>query len=797
MRWLKLDEPGQRVVDAGAICAALLNIAFCLIYAGGLEGTSFDFALFVLIATLLPFLSALILLALGRSSEANSRREVVTASFRGHAIAGTGILLLSAVPQFFFGEGDRWVTAGAIGLFGVVVVHGIWLASQLLTRSRTDTRRSALGGWAAALTSHGAVALAAGLAVLILLPANAGIWLLGIGAANSAALSPPAGSAITGVSLLYAGAIVAAVLLLIPFEARLRIGNPEYLDRLLKVSVALLVPAFVLFYADFALDTDVLHFMANVGPAQRIAVGNGTPLVDAVSQYGLGPMLATWAGIEVFGARFGVANIVAQAHSFALYAALLACLYRMTRHRLAAMLLGFAMVGLLLAGWWHGNANLNSVPSSMGLRYLPPALVVLCISLLPRGRAISWPLFVSLTLAVMWSFETLIGAIAIYGLFLVLVSIHQRSVGRFIRGTFAGVMAPLLTGFAVISAWTLIDAGVWPDFAAYFAFARLYNPASAFWALAASANFLGWVPVALVPATGLALAFAAAFAGAGPARDALKGSQPDYPSAETLIYCVTPMAGLAFVMSAYFVSRSVPFTLIIALPPVAVLSICALLSATGRSLQGSRSYTISILLPGAALLAALSFSFQAVQRDGGPYQSMFGLCLHEGVCTHFGLAGLISERTGARPMLDQSASRNYFDTSGLAAEAVDLIARFEPGRPEVALFLGIHPTTIWSVHTDTVLFLAGKTHRWPISFVLTDELNPLRGERIRSADVKLDEGEAVFLRADEDRLGELESSILAGIREVATLCPADLTGEHVHVYRVTYTGTCSTPREEP
>jgi hypothetical protein len=89
-----------------------------------------------------------------------------------------------------------------------------------------------------------------------------------------------------------------------------------------------------------------------------------------------------------------------------------------------------------------------------------------------------------------------------------------------------------------------------------------------------------------------------------------------------------------------------------------------------------------------------------------------------------------------------------------------------------------------------VLVLTGKGHRWPISYVLSDEINPLLEEKIINADVRLEEGETVFIRSDESRLGKLEAAIVAKIRSSSRLCPLSPTGRMVTAYRISFLQHC-------
>jgi hypothetical protein len=144
--------------------------------------------------------------------------------------------------------------------------------------------------------------------------------------------------------------------------------------------------------------------------------------------------------------------------------------------------------------------------------------------------------------------------------------------------------------------------------------------------------------------------------------------------------------------------------------------------------------------------------------------------------------------------LDQAANPDFFDTFGLMKDAIALIERYSADRSQIALFLGIHPASIWSVHTNAVLLLLHKGHRWPISYVLSDEINPSLIRSIPEADVRLEEGEPVFIRSDESRLGPLEAAIVAKIRANARLCPLAPPGPMVTAYRVTYLPQCDGAR---
>ena len=186
------------------------------------------------------------------------------------------------------------------------------------------------------------------------------------------------------------------------------------------------------------------------------------------------------------------------------------------------------------------------------------------------------------------------------------------------------------------------------------------------------------------------------------------------------------MAGLTAFMSSYYVGRSVDFTLIISFLPFSTLVIPTILVLFRQAQRGKMRNRYLTAIPILVVFLAVNFSFTALYRKNGPYSIAANQCLRYGNCSPIGLAETLKQRYTLRPMLDQAANPNYYDTTGLAREAISLIQLYEPKRKKVALFLGIHPTTIWSVHTNTVLLHVGKGHSWPISYVVSDELNPAR-----------------------------------------------------------------------
>ena len=285
-------------------------------------------------------------------------------------------------------------------------------------------------------------------------------------------------------------------------EAGIRRFCPSLFVSLGLALLALLMAVFVVWF-DVRFNTDVLHFMTNAAPANQMLHAGGVPLIDTFSQYGQGPMLMTWLVFVLIEPNLHAANIMAQLHSMALHGCVLICMYRITRHKLAALWLGFFAIGVRLSGWWYGNHSLNSVPSSMGLRYLPCALVALSISLLNRDRQVSWLLNLSMMLCALWSTEILMAGVAITGLFLCPECARRPDIYRIGRSVVLVLVLPIAQAAMALSTMTYLAGGQLPDLRPLVDFLQVYNMTSEFWSIAASGQFFGWVAVAA--ASGLTL----------------------------------------------------------------------------------------------------------------------------------------------------------------------------------------------------------------------------------------------------------------------------------------------------
>jgi hypothetical protein len=771
------------VVRAASFSLTALLYAAVVVAFLGLEPRLSKLVVFVAILTVVPAGSAAAIKAV-RHLPPDWLRLAELASAAIVMVSGATLAGISFVVWLFGISASPSNAVIRVDLTVLVLCHFLGLLAgstlcSLSTRNRITAEIERLATLGGRLTVPVSFSLIVSAAMLLTFHIGTGNPLLNASVALAQALNPKPGPVAVALSLVLAAGVLAICFRLLKpgKEPDASILRSILNSNLTVLIVALLATGYL--YFDYRFHTDVLHFLTNAGPASQIIFAHSVPMVTAFSQYGPGPTLMTWIAFLVGSPSFGAANVVAQLCSILFYWIMLVCLFRMTPYRKAAMWLGFFAIGVLLAGWWSGNGSLNSVPSAMGLRYLPNGVLVLALSLLPKGRQLSPLVFFGMVLSGLWSFETLAGSVAIIGLFILINSVRQRSLGCLVRGLSLGIVAPTATSVVLMSVMTLAWSGALPDYLAYLQFARVYNMISEFWSLDASGAFYGWVPVAATIMVVLTIAWILA----------LEGDKPGAPFGwDVLIDRFVPMAALCGFMSSYFAGRSVDFTLIIAFLPLTALLIPGALTVFDQAISRNRQAIRIVAVPVLAIFVAVSFSFLALYRKDGPYSTAIAECLYRKNCSPVALRSALTERLLLRPMLDQAANPNFFDTSGLTKDAIALIERYAADRSQIALFLGT--TTIWSVHTNAVLLLKHKGHRWPISYVLSDEINPSISQSIANAEVRLEEDEPVFIRSDESRLGPLEEAIVAKIRSSARLCPMPPAGLTVTAYRVTYLPQC-------
>src|SRR5262249_27856944 len=268
----------------------------------------------------------------------------------------------------------------------------------------------------------------AGIALFWIDPSNRHLNLF-VGLFFAPPFSAESGAFRLGHALMLAVFAIAAVAALFRLEANLIRQGSKWLQATRTIALCVALPATVIVFFDFSLANDVAHYLTNVGPALHLLHG-GTLMVDTFSQYGPGPVLITLFGLQIGPATFGTAQVTVQICNFAFYGVWLICLYRMTRWKLAGLLLGIFSIALFFAAYIYGYGNINDAPSVVAFRHLPTLSMVLALSCLRPPQRHSVFTALATFVSGIWSVETLTGTLCVHLAFLGLLGSRDHAVVR-------------------------------------------------------------------------------------------------------------------------------------------------------------------------------------------------------------------------------------------------------------------------------------------------------------------------------------------------------------------------------
>jgi hypothetical protein len=776
--WLALLAPGTSLLALGILGLA---DAIVLIVHIGVRGEQTDQVVFIVSALLLAPICSGIQTFLVKPNFGSLTSNSVEAV---NVWAATGLLIaLATIPLLIYGGigagGDIWLPSADRVVITIALLQAVALVVvSRVSKNRVGVAERVLKSRVVQVATFLPVAFVSSAVLFRIDPSNRHLNLF-----ISLFVDPPfasePGPFPPGPAFILAAFAVAALVAVGYLDAAL--ARRETASRRYSIAAYCLVcvAAAVLLF-DFSLAHDVFHYLTNVAAAMHILHG-GALMVDAFSQYGPGPVLVTLLGFKLGPPTFGMAQLTIQLCNFLYYWLWLICLLRMTPWKLAASFFGLLAIVFFLAAWGRGYGNVNEAPSVLALRHFPTLLIVLSISNLTPPKRSSFFTALATFISSQWSVETLIGTLGIHLAFLGLLGLRDRAFARLVYDA-AMAVAPAAAGIVTTTIVTLLMTGSLPDYATYLAFLTSYSPLAESWTIAASPMFLGWLPM-----------FFAIFLVFGDAwmrifRRSLRVANVDD---ETLFYRFAPMASLLMIQVSYFVSRSVDYTLIIALLSFCAIAIPAMLSVTAAVLAAGWPIKGLVLIPVTTALWALTFAFVALIRQNAPYSLLLHECRDAGRCSPASLIRGLDETIHIRPVLEhvrRPVTDGAFDSSGVIRESLSLISRWAPGEPFVTVLLGTLGVKLTA--TEVALMYSGKWNRWPRSFTLSDELVRPLAQRIIAAPARMREGEVVIVRSDETALGFLESAILARIRSEVTLCRLPGSSSEVVAYRATEKPDC-------
>ncbi len=569
-------------------------------------------------------------------------------------------------------------------------------------------------------------------------------------------------------------------------QDRISIRTKRLLDRLALVVAGL----FVLSLFDEGLYVNLPHYMVHVGPAMH-AFHGGIAMVDVYSVYGLLPWVVVKTAFDVLAPTFGTAALVVRLSELVTLLTMVFVLYAVSRRRLAA--LGLMVPAVLVAITFHPWLyNLGALPSTSGLRYLVPALMVL---VLVAVRSTIWSRWLGvglLMLASLWSLETFVYTLAPWGYVLLLQAVRERSLRRAGLTLLIGGIGVVLA-HATFTLGTFLATGKTIDYGPYFGQFLRFRPDAesvGWWQRPFDPNFEAWMPVWLGHFLVLAIA----------AYRALQRRAPTDRASR-----LVPVAAYGLVTLNYFMAAPLWSSLGLAFLPVAIELICALevLSSAPRR-YGTLGAAVLVALVGVcSVLVAFGMErFAQPMKPELANSTVLRRCLSATGCDFAGMPERLKHRIAAAPLDPRGPigvyltqidpdfppfpSRKDADISKRSIEeAVDMLRRWAPHQPRVALLADSAPYILNNIVSVTALMQTGQWFRWPVSSPLNDEISePLVAMILRRvAEDPMKDGEIIIVSNDRANLLPIEQKILAVVSARCRLALVE-TREFHSVFRV-------------
>jgi len=351
------------------------------------------------------------------------------------------------------------------------------------------------------------------------------------------------------------------------------------------------------------------HYSAYLGPFHLLRNG-GWPLVDVFSQYGLSFLAYLPLGF-VLPFNYAAAALVTNVFNIAMLLVAFAIIYTLVGRCKFALPVSAI---LILVIWLSFPYNANYTPSVFGVRWLPTWTLcwLLVRTTTVRQASARLSAVVLLNVAAVWSLETHLVAVIVFGLHAALVSRIEGS------GPWRAVVAALaaiplsLVGHGLFIAATLIWRGRLPSYGIYFEFFQFYL-------LDGENNWLLSAKLSIV--TSIWLLFAAVYAGILflALSSFMLGRSLFLPARLLIGLSTLAMAGIA--QSIYVLGRPTLPLLALSALPLYTIMICLLVLFIDR-VADRRGLKYQLAFCGSACLIALPVGY-AWDRIHMPYDGGF------------------------------------------------------------------------------------------------------------------------------------------------------------------------------
>jgi hypothetical protein len=564
----------------------------------------------------------------------------------------------------------------AISLFSLVAIYLITVSAVLFFQRTNDAPRTGtLSRWIANLAAAVSVACFLRLALTNLNPYFYWPDHDGMGATR---YGPNIGRVLAG------AAVALIVILLIRLSAR-ALENTSRHIKIDKARFPLWV--FSACLIGYLLICPIPSFESvSYGPylgALHLLRHGGWPLVEVFCQYGLSFLAYLPLGL-LLPFNYAAAALVTNLFNIAMLLVALAIIYTLTNR--CKFALPVAAI-LTIVIWLSLPYNLNATPSVFGVRWLPAWIlswVLVRNTTFRQASARVWAVLL-LNLAAVWSLETHIVAVIVFGLHAALVSRMDGSSPR--RAVVQALAAvPLsLVGYGLIIAATLIGRGRLPAYGAYLEIFQFH--------LGGGDPYLfsNWLQLAKSNiTTNIWLLFAATYAGLIflALSSFMLGRSLFMPA--PLLIGLSTLAFTGTAQSFWVISRPTQPLLVVSALPLYTILVCLLILFIDRVAAGRRGLKYELAFFASACLVAfpMGYAWDRIHREynggflfGSSNASLLVRCIQFSECNPIRELGSVagSIREDAPSPFDSPSSKQRI------ADLVALYKKWQDAAPSIAM----------------------------------------------------------------------------------------------------------------
>ena len=552
-------------------------------------------------------------------------------------------------------------------------------------------------------------------------------------------------------------------------------GQEETVSTVAKVVGIVLIASLY----DVYMMIDTLSLSPYAAPALLVANGH-IPLVNVFSQYGLNFLIFSFAfailptSLFTMAAIVGVLNIV-------MYMVFVAIAVNIARNKRTVFVAAICVVLFVHSAHLY---NINYTPSVLAMRFLPPLVLVLSLTLLPPEGLFSRFSAVCLGLCALWSIEALMFGAMTYGAYVLLCCLGRGCSAAHLARCLLGIAGIVALPHIVLCLSFMAILGVRPDYGTYLQLVFFHLSGGPYWKLLIEPDLRVWSLFGFGYATALAVA----------AHIALRRMR-DKQEFSSSVAVIGAVALLGMLMFYYYIGRSAtPILTFISLPLLLVAIATIDWSICEMRTWHAEEQPVPALAPIALAMAVICFPLL-----GGVFADKFfrpfsqhlsnSSILRNWTQTPIGKTVRVRERirtmkrttAGNDRYPDNEAGGSLSYTHAENRAAFELIRALGTEGQEILMFIADPVPVLFHTPRHRLESIAYPPHRVGVAYPSVDGLSATLTERALSA-VEVVKADSIVVVGELPR-PPLDEKALEKLREKWILCQVPAASK-VMVYRL-------------